>query len=381
MHRRAYKLYNIIKKAIIRYFSTRSRKQSKYRHGKKQRYLNAHQNLVKQSNSYLIKKEHFHKPRNNNFHKSKNDNSKNQHKSVIYYGLLCLIVFYIVGFVLNRIELHMVVKNVKKEGINYDSFRDMNISKDVIKEVLDDINEFGITKINKQESINDSNKILESTQSRKKDWRSVDALTLSILINEYNLIEKEPINKKHMNYLYDHLYYNNSFLELKSYYTSILKDIRRFPVPLKKNGDSYVTFDDSWNAYRSYGGNRRHEGTDLMPEENKSGYYPIVSMTDGVVEKLGWLEQGGYRVGIRSNAGAYFYYAHLDTYAPGLEVGNIINAGDFLGYMGDTGYGKEGTTGMFDVHLHLGIYVETAFGELSVNPYHILLYLLDETKK
>jgi murein DD-endopeptidase MepM/ murein hydrolase activator NlpD len=274
----------------------------------------------------------------------------------------------------------MVVKDVKKEGINYDSFRDLNISKEVIKKIINNIKDIDKTNLdNLETNINRTNNIIETSKSGHKDWGTVDALTLSMMIYQYNLIEKGTISKRHMNYLYDHLYYNNSFLELKGYYTSILKDIRYFPVPRNKNGDSYVTFDDSWNAYRNYGGNRRHEGTDLMPDENKRGYYPIISMTDGVVEKLGWLEQGGYRVGIRGNAGAYFYYAHLDSYAQGLEIGDSIKAGDLLGYMGDTGYGEEGTTGMFDVHLHFGIYVDTPFGELSVNPYHILLYLQEET--
>ena len=45
--------------------------------------------------------------------------------------------------------------------------------------------------------------------------------------------------------------------------------------------------------------------------------------------------------------------------------------------MGDTGYSKvEGTTGNFDVHLHVGIYFKTDhFDELSVDPYWILKYL------
>ena len=51
-------------------------------------------------------------------------------------------------------------------------------------------------------------------------------------------------------------------------------------------------------------------------------------------------------------------------------------AGQILGRMGDTGYGPEGTTGQFAVHLHLGIYIQTKrTEELSVNPYWILRYL------
>ena len=50
-----------------------------------------------------------------------------------------------------------------------------------------------------------------------------------------------------------------------------------------------------------------------------------------------------------------------------------MHAGQLLGYMGDTGYGEEGTTGQFAVHLHLGIYIQTShYQELSVNPYWVL---------
>ena len=44
--------------------------------------------------------------------------------------------------------------------------------------------------------------------------------------------------------------------------------------------------------------------------------------------------------------------------------------------MGNTGYGSEGTSGRFDVHLHFGIYAKTEnYNELSYNPYCILKYL------
>ena len=49
---------------------------------------------------------------------------------------------------------------------------------------------------------------------------------------------------------------------------------------------------------------------------------------------------------------------------------------ELLGFMGDSGYGAEGTTGKFAVHLHLGIYINDETGEeLSVNPYWVLKWL------
>ena len=77
---------------------------------------------------------------------------------------------------------------------------------------------------------------------------------------------------------------------------------------------------------------RRHEGIDIIASVNQRGIYPIVSMTDGTIQNLGWLELGGYRIGILAPGGAYFYYAHLDSYAP-LTEGQQVHAGDLLGYM------------------------------------------------
>ena len=89
----------------------------------------------------------------------------------------------------------------------------------------------------------------------------------------------------------------------------------------------------------------------------------------------GWLPKGGYRVGIRSTNGGYFYYAHLSCYS-NIKKGAVVKAGTLLGYMGNTGYGSIGTEGKFDVHLHFGIYIKTDnYEELSVNPYYILKYL------
>ncbi len=87
-------------------------------------------------------------------------------------------------------------------------------------------------------------------------------------------------------------------------------------------------------------------------------------MTDGIIEKIGWLEMGGWRIGVRAPGGAYLYYAHLYSYAGDFKEGDRIKAGELIGYMGDTGYGKtEGTRGNFDVHLHVGIYIKTDHNE------------------
>ena len=155
---------------------------------------------------------------------------------------------------------------------------------------------------------------------------------------------------------------------------AVWDDLVYFPVALSQSSNIHVSFEDSWMFDRSYKGERGHEGTDIMPDKNERGVLPVVSMTDGVVQNKGWLELGGYRIGIRAPHGAYFYYAHLDSYAD-IEEGDEIKAGDLLGYMGDTGYSTtEGTKGKFPVHLHLGIYIYKEGQEISVNPYPALEY-------
>ncbi len=166
--------------------------------------------------------------------------------------------------------------------------------------------------------------------------------------------------------------------ELYELYENIWKDLVYFPIPEStENEEAVVSYENSWMFERTYGGTYGHEGTDLMAGLQEPGYYPVVSISDGVVEKVGWLEKGGWRIGIRSIHDVYFYYAHLDSYAEEWKPGDVVQAGQLLGFMGDTGYGKtEGTRGKFPVHLHLGIYIRTEeIPELAVNPYWFLKYL------
>lgn len=163
-------------------------------------------------------------------------------------------------------------------------------------------------------------------------------------------------------------YKPDEYILLKNCYEAIWNDLRCFPVPGRD-----ISYEDTFGAPRDFGGERIHEGTDVFGKVSIPGYYPVLSMTDGHVEQIGWLPLGGFRIGIRSPSGGYFYYAHFSEYEKAFQVGETVKAGDILGYMGDTGYGPKGTSGQFPVHLHLGIYIRTPeHEELSVNPYWIL---------
>ncbi len=107
---------------------------------------------------------------------------------------------------------------------------------------------------------------------------------------------------------------------------------------------------------RSFGFKRKHLGNDLMGGLGT----PIVAVEGGVVEALGWNRYGGWRVGIRSfDSKRYYYYAHLQKdhpFADGLQEGDIVQAGDLIGFMGRTGYSdKENVNNIETVHLHFGM--------------------------
>lgn len=113
---------------------------------------------------------------------------------------------------------------------------------------------------------------------------------------------------------------------------------------------------DDFGVGRSFGFRRKHLGHDMMGSLGT----PIVAVEGGVVEALGWNRYGGWRVGIRSFDGKrYYYYAHLkkDTpFAENLAEGDIVQAGELIGYMGRTGYSdRENVNNIETVHLHFGI--------------------------
>lgn len=113
---------------------------------------------------------------------------------------------------------------------------------------------------------------------------------------------------------------------------------------------------DDFGFGRSFGFARKHRGNDLMGGLGT----PIIAVEGGVVEAMGWNRYGGWRIGIRSfDSKRYYYYAHLQKdhpYMEGLAVGDTVQAGDIIGFMGRTGYSdKENVNNIGTVHLHFGM--------------------------
>ena len=114
---------------------------------------------------------------------------------------------------------------------------------------------------------------------------------------------------------------------------------------------------DTWQAPRGVG--RRHEGQDIFAPKGT----PILSATNGYIYKIGENNLGGQTVSVISSGGRIYYYAHLDSYARGIEVGDRVTTRTVLGYVGTTG-NAQGTP----PHLHFGIYTLTG----AINPLPLL---------
>ena len=207
----------------------------------------------------------------------------------------------------------------------------------------------------------------------------IDVVTLYFGTDCVSSNSKELLSEK--KYIFEHK--KNEYEQLYPYMKAIFCDVKKFPVGLIHNiPKANYYYANSWHDPRTYDGERVHEGCDIIATYNQRDIYPILSATDGIVENIGWLKLGGYRIGIRSNHGAYYYYAHLAEYARDFQIGDTIKTGDLLGFMGDTGYSEvEGTTGNFAVHLHFGIYFNDEQGnEFAINPYPIL-YFVEQRQK
>lgn len=133
------------------------------------------------------------------------------------------------------------------------------------------------------------------------------------------------------------------------------------------SGYGYSHYSDFGNS-RSFGFNRKHLGNDLMGAQGT----PIVAVETGVIEAMGWNRYGGWRIGVRSlDSKRYYYYAHLQKdkpFAPGLAVGDIVQAGDLIGFMGRTGYSDtENVNNIETVHLHFGMQLVFAESQKECN--------------
>lgn len=132
-------------------------------------------------------------------------------------------------------------------------------------------------------------------------------------------------------------------------------------------------FTSSFGASRS--GGRLHKGNDLLAPRMTEVY----AVADGTVIYVGINNLSGRNVKLEHVEGWESYYLHLNndnpdtddgqapwtlTVAPGVEVGKQVEAGQLIGWVGDSG-NAEGTT----PHTHF----ELRHDGVAINPYTLLV--------
>jgi murein DD-endopeptidase MepM/ murein hydrolase activator NlpD len=136
-------------------------------------------------------------------------------------------------------------------------------------------------------------------------------------------------------------------------------DPPRLVVPV--DGITRRALRSSWDEPRSSG--RHHEGIDILAHRGTR----VVAAAEGEIVRIGTTDRlGGNTVWIAGRGARLYYYAHLDSFASELRVGQHLHAGDLLGRVGTSGNAR-GTP----PHLHFGIYpAMNAF--LAVDPAPLL---------
>jgi murein DD-endopeptidase MepM/ murein hydrolase activator NlpD len=134
------------------------------------------------------------------------------------------------------------------------------------------------------------------------------------------------------------------------------------------------SFVDTFGGPRSDVSGGWHHGDDIFAPLGA----PVLAVASGTVFSVGWNKVGGNRLWLRDGQGNLFYYAHLSAFTPLAVNGNAVNAGDVLGFVGNTG-DAQGTP----THLHFEIHPVALIGlgyDGAVDPTTYLLawkHLLD----
>lgn len=121
-------------------------------------------------------------------------------------------------------------------------------------------------------------------------------------------------------------------------------------------------FVDTFGAPRMAGTSyaHTHRGVDIFAAAGA----PVVAFERGVVVGMGTDVLGGTKLWLAGHSGTRYYYAHLRAFAPALADGQVVEVGQTLAFVGNTG--NASTT---PPHLHFEIHPR---GGPAVDPYPIV---------
>ena len=106
---------------------------------------------------------------------------------------------------------------------------------------------------------------------------------------------------------------------------------------------------------------------------------PVYAVADGVVSIMRKSGMAGYWIGVEHAGGVESWYMHLnndtpgtddgranidEVYAPGIEVGTFVAAGQLIGYVGDSGNAERSGS-----HTHFELRIDGR----AIDPYPLLV--------
>lgn len=118
-------------------------------------------------------------------------------------------------------------------------------------------------------------------------------------------------------------------------------------------------------------GARVHDAIDIMAPRGT----PVIAATGGQVEKLFTSKGGGLTVYVRSSdRRTIYYYAHLDSYSPGLTEKQPVARAQRLGAVGSTGNANPLAPHLHFAVLHTAPAAKWYEPNTAINPYPLLVH-------
>lgn len=120
------------------------------------------------------------------------------------------------------------------------------------------------------------------------------------------------------------------------------------------DGTNYFSIDFSWRNNPDTGATVYTNPDPNLNQQNNGVYIPVIAAAYGKVIEATYTSSNGYYVVIDHdgdgdpNTGFQTRYLHLQPPGPIVSVGNFVQQGDTLGYMGNTGISD-------GAHLHFGV--------------------------
>lgn len=111
-----------------------------------------------------------------------------------------------------------------------------------------------------------------------------------------------------------------------------------------------ITLADNFGGDSVSNGSGGHRGVDMWRNDAEPGQ-PLLACTEGVLagRRIDAGAQGNAWI-IEDANGDIYRYHHLDAFAEGLEVGDAVQRGDVIGYMGSSG-----NAASYAPHLHFEV--------------------------